>query len=388
MKKIALTLLTLSIVLLSSCGSTPADTTAVTEKPSDTSSDSVVDNEEAVISDDFDDMDIIDMEEIDFPESDEIVFDNLTGKTLGELEDEYDITFDYIGQFSVSHCYADSDCFLGYAPLVSYKLDDYRVSTVTGAILEGGSFRGIRSGMSYNEIAGILDSAEVAKPVPSEMDDVYRTIFEVDGYRVIIEWYDEYNDDLASELIIVCRPDYVPTDAESKALEAQEGLLYTDADIHPTFDNIIGRRLNYVGEHFFVEFGYLGQLSFIYDYNDFSEDFPYLPITAFDFFMEENPKIIGAALGKGGNFRGITAGMTYEEMTEHISADILGRPSFDEEGSFSLKAEIDDYILSIDWGESYFGDDQPCIFVAAYDKNYPMAEQDGAIYEATSTAVG
>ena len=86
---------------------------------------------------------------------------------------------------------------------------------------------------------------------------------------------------------------------------------------------------------------------------------------------------------------GITPGMTYNEMTEYISSDILGRPSFDEEsGGFNLSAEVGGYILYIDWGESYFGDDEPCIYVAAYDKNYPMSEEDGAIYEGISTVVG
>ena len=155
---------------------------------------------------------------------------------------------------------------------------------------------------------------------------------------------------------------YSISEAELAAFNAQQALLYTDADSQPTFENIVGRRLNYVGEHFGTEFSYLGQFSFIYDYNDFSEDFPYLPITAFDFFEDENPKIIGAALGKGGSFMGITPGMTYNEMTEYISSDILGRPSFDEEsGGFNLSAEVGGYILYIDWGESYFGDDEPCI---------------------------
>lgn len=396
MKKIALTLLTLSIVLLSSCGSTPAETTAeVTAETTSATEINTPETAETSASANASDEVTTSListdntaEPVETGEEGIVTLESLIGRTLGDIEDEYGIIFEYAGQYSISHCYYDASGAFGYAPFVSFMLDDYRVSTVTGAFLgENVSFHGIKAGMSYNEIAELAVSSELSKP-DNFMDGTYRTVFEIDGYKVIIEWGEEWDENMPSDSIVVCRTDYLLSQAELDAYDAQQALMYTDDDINPTFDNIMGRRLNYVGEHFCVEFGYLGQFSFIYDYNDFSEDFPYLPVTAFDFFSDENPKIIGAALGKGGNFRGITAGMTYEEMTEHISADILGRPSFDEEGSFSLKAEIDDYILYIDWGESYFGDDQPCTFVAAYDKNYPMAEQDGAIYEASSTVVG
>lgn len=400
MKKTALILLMLSVALLSSCGSNPVETTAaVTEETTvtedngnsetgetaETSAPADTANEDNVSSISTDNA----AELGETIEVEEGSLESLIGKTLGDLEDEYGITFDYAGQYSISHCYYDNSGTLGYMPFVNYMLDDYRVSTVTGAFLgENGSFRGIKAGMSYNEIAEQIAPADLPKP-DNAMDGAFCTVFETDGYKVIVEWGEEWNEDMPSDFIVVCRTDYMLSQAELDAYEAQQALLYTENDINPTFDNIIGRRLNYVGEHFGVEFGYLGQFSFIYDYNEFAEDFPYLPITAFDFFEEENPKIIGAALGRGGNFRGITAGMTYEEMTEHISTDILGRPSFDEEnGGFTLTAEIDDYILYIDWGESYFGDDEPCAFVAAYDKSYPMSENDGAIYEGAATAAG
>lgn len=396
MKKIALTLFTLSIVLLSSCGSTPAETTvevtAETTSATEINTPETAETSASANASDEVTTSLISTdntaEPVETGEEGIVTLESLIGRTLGDLEDEYGIIFEYAGQYSISHCYYDASGAFGYVPFVSFMLDDYRVSTVTGAFLgENVSFHGIKAGMSYNEIAELAVSSELSKP-DNFMDGTYRTVFEIDGYKVIIEWGEEWDENMPSDSIVVCRTDYLLSQAELDAYDAQQALMYTDDDINPTFDNIMGRRLNYVGEHFCVEFGYLGQFSFIYDYNDFSEDFPYLPVTAFDFFSDENPKIIGAALGKGGNFRGITAGMAYEEMTEHISADILGRPSFDEEGSFSLKAEIDDYILYIDWGESYFGDDQPCTFVAAYDKNYPMAEQDGAIYEASSTVVG
>lgn len=392
MKKTALILLMLFVALVSSCGGSPADTTAETEKAAETTT-AVTENtvsEETTVTTNTEEA--VSTETIGTSEgvdTDEIPFESLIGKTLGDLEDEYGITFDYAGQYSISHCYYDNSGNFGYMPFVNYMLDDYRVSTVTGAFLgENVSFRGIKSGMSYNEIAEQIAPASLPKP-DNAMDGTYCTVFETDGYKVIVEWGEEWDEDMPSDFIVVCRTDYMLSQAELDAYNAQEALKYTAADTEPTFDNIIGRRLNYAGEHFGVEFGYLGQFSFIYDYNEFAEDFPYLPITAFDFFEDENPKIIGAALGKGGNFKGIEAGMTYEEMTEHISADILGRPSFDEEsGGFTLTAEVDNYVLYIDWGESYFGDDEPCIFVAAYDKSYPMSEEDGAIYEATMTAVG
>ena len=392
MKKTALILLMLFVALVSSCGGSPADTTAETEKAAETTT-AVTENtvsEETTVTTNTEEA--VSTETIGTSEgvdTDEIPFESLIGKTLGDLEGEYGITFDYAGQYSISHCYYDNSGNFGYMPFVNYMLDDYRVSTVTGAFLgENVSFRGIKSGMSYNEIAEQIAPASLPKP-DNAMDGTFCTVFETDGYKVIVEWGEEWDENMSSDFIVVCRTDYMLSQAELDAYNAQEALKYTAADTEPTFDNIIGRRLNYAGEHFGVEFGYLGQFSFIYDYNDFDGDFPYLPITAFDFFEDENPKIIGAALGKGGNFKGIEAGMTYEEMTKHISADILGRPSFDEEsGGFTLTAEVDNYVLYIDWGESYFGDDEPCIFVAAYDKSYPMSEEDGAIYEATMTAVG
>lgn len=392
MKKIALTLLMLSAALLSSCGGKPSDTTAGTEKATEASAETTegttastadsVEKEETTASSSEKNA------ETEPVEADELSVESIIGKTLGDLEDEYGITFDYAGQYSISHCYNDESGTLGYAPLVSFMLDDYRISTVTGAILlDNGSFRGIEAGMSYNEI--VENTAYELSTPDNVMDGIYCAVIEDGSYKILIEWGEEWNENAPAQLIAVCSMDYSISEAELAAFNAQQALLYTDADSQPTFENIVGRRLNYVGEHFGTEFSYLGQFSFIYDYNDFSEDFPYLPITAFDFFEDENPKIIGAALGKGGSFMGITPGMTYNEMTEYISSDILGRPSFDEEsGGFNLSAEVGGYILYIDWGESYFGDDEPCIYVAAYDKNYPMSEEDGAIYEGISTVVG
>lgn len=393
MKKIVLTLLMLSVALLSSCGNKPADTTTETEKVTETSGETTAEttasaadnteNEETTASSSSEKN-----AETEPVEADEPSLESIIGKTLGDLEDEYGITFGYAGQYSISHCYMDESGSFGFAPMVSLPLDDYRISTVTGAILlDNGSFRGIKAGMSYNEIVENT-SYEFSTP-DNVMDGIYCAVIEDGSYKILIEWGEEWNENMPAQLIAVCSMDYVLSEAELDAFNEQQSLMYTDDDIFPTFENIVGRRLNYVGEHFCTEFSYLGQFSFIYDYNDFSEDFPYLPITAFDFFDDENPKIIGAALGKGGSFMGITPGMTYNEMTEYISSDILGRPSFDEEsGGFNLSAEVGDYILYIDWGESYFGDDEPCIYVAAYEKDYPMSEEDGAIYEGLSIAVG
>lgn len=395
MKKTALILLMLFVALVSSCSGNPEETTAEISAETTVATDigiSETTETSAVTNTDDDTTSSVssDNNEIIEPvEAEEGSLESLIGKTLGDIEDQYGITFDYAGQYSISHCYYDNSGNFGYMPFVNFMLDDYRVSTVFGAVIgESGSFRGIKPGMSYNEIAELIAPIELFRP-DNEMDGIYCTVFETDGYKVIVNWGEEWDENMPSDSIVVCRTDYELSQAELDAYNAQEALKYTAADTEPTFDNIIGRRLNYAGEHFGVEFGYLGQFSFIYDYNDFDGDFPYLPITAFDFFEDENPKIIGAALGKGGNFKGIEAGMTYEEMTKHISADILGRPSFDEEsGGFTLTAEVDNYVLYIDWGESYFGDDEPCIFVAAYDKSYPMSEEDGAIYEGTSTVAG
>ena len=375
MKKTIALISALSLLAVSSCGSTASqgETSATgtgLEVIIQTSDDTETSEEEAP-------------EETEAPEEDELTLESIIGKSLGELENEYDLEFEYLGQYSVSHIYEEAYNNFDFLPLVSFKLDDYSISTVFGASLGyHGSFRGIEAGMSYNELSEVVAHVEIAKP-DNVMNGIYTSVFELDEYKVIVEWGENYeNDDQPSGFILVCLSNYSPT-AEELAAASNIEIEFEPAPLESlTVDDLVGKRLNDIASAYDTEFGYYGQFSFIYDYNDFTGSFPYLPVTAFDFFEDENPEIIGAAINKGGNFMGAEPGMSYNEIIEHISAEALGRPSFDDEaGGFNITAEVGEYMLYIDWGETYFDDDQPCIYMAVYQKDYPIAEEDGAIYE-------
>lgn len=379
MKKIIAFISVLSLLAVSSCGVISSEDGPMTVIIEDSTEET-----ESDISDNATETEVPEVtEETEAQEEDELTLESLVGKSLGELESEYDLEFEYLGQYSVSHAYEDAYNNFDFLPLVNFRLDDYRISTVFGAVLGyHGSFRGIEVGMSYNEIAELVAPVVIGKP-DNVMDGIYCTVFELDEYKVMVEWGEKYeNDDQPSGFIAVCHTNYTPT-AEEIAAASNIEIEFEAAPLEElTVDDLVGKRLNDVASAYDTEFGYMGQFSFIYDYNDFTGSFPYLPMTAFDFFEEENPKIIGAAVNKGGNFMGAEPGMSYNEIIECIPAETLGRPSFnDEVGGFNLTAEVEDYILYIDWGESYFDDDQPCIFIAVYEKDFPIVEEDAAMYE-------
>ena len=259
MKKTIALIAALSLLAVSSCGSTASQGEASAtgtglEVIIETSDDTETSEEEAP-------------EETEAPEEDELTLESIIGKSLGELENEYDLEFEYLGQYSVSHIYEEAYNNFDFLPLVSFKLDDYSISTVFGASLGyHGSFRGIEAGMSYNELSEVIAPVEIAKP-DNVMNGIYTSVFELDEYKVIVEWGENYeNDDQPSGFILVCLSNYSPT-AEELAAASNIEIEFEPAPLESlTVDDLVGKRLNDIASAYNTEFGYMGQFSFIYDF--------------------------------------------------------------------------------------------------------------------------